>query len=82
MKATTLTKSNRPQTRTIVSSEFTIKSSRPYELIISVPYQDSAKDLIITFSGQELRTMLDEIETHNSFLEALKPTPNDSGALV
>lgn len=64
MKAATLTTSKRPQSRTIVNSEIKSLTCKGKELTVSAPLQDSPKNLLITFSEQELRAMLNALEVH------------------
>lgn len=90
MRVVTVTKSQRPQTRTIVSSDITIHGNTVKEVTIVVPFQDVPKELYITFNEQELRDMLSPFEAAREFNDILrgKNTPNTpdssgtSGSLV
>lgn len=88
MKVITITRSNRAQTRALVSDLPKLHSVNAYSLTVSAPYLIEAKDMFLTFTDQELRVMLSYIEAHakasDNLADNLKgpSTPSDSGSLV
>lgn len=88
MKVISITRSVRHQTQPLVSDSAKLHTVNVTSVTVVAPYILNTKDMFITFTKDELHTMLGYIEARSredsNFMDMLrKPSaPNDSGSLV
>lgn len=91
MKVVTKSRASRPQTRALVSDNVKLHAVDSETVTVSVPFLIESKDMFLSFSEQELHTVLSYIAEHKSaidnFVSVLagdKPhnPSDDNGSLV